>query len=212
MKSKTKKCNTKKHGGMRSTRNKNPPKRLTYGKKSPPKKSKRQTKRQTKQKSKKTKKQKKTQNKTQNKNLNKLLLNNIKETSKEEIHNKCMECGKGFYTSAECPQKLCGYHRRSKHLGSTPYSQKMAYEKVLKQNKPALNTQDMDSIANWSQYNWVHSNPNKKKEEQKAAHMRNIKKYREKASKDAQEIKRAYLDYLNKSKKKLEYDPANPGY
>ena len=108
MKSKTKKCNTKKHGGMRSTRNKNPPKRLTYGKKSPPKKSKRQTKRQTKQKSKKTKKQKK----TQTKKLNKLLLNNIKETSKEEIHNKCMECGKGFYTSAECPQKLCGYHRR----------------------------------------------------------------------------------------------------
>ena len=208
MKSKTKKCNTKKHGGMRSTRMKKPPKRLTYQKKSPPKKSKRQTKRQTK----KTKTQKKTQNKTQTKKLNKLLLNNIKETSKEEIHKKCMECGKGFYTSAECPQKLCGYHRRSKHLGSTPYSHKMAYEKVLKQNKPTLNTQDMDSIANWSQYNWVHSNPNKKKEEQKAAHMRNIKRYREKASKDAQEIKRAYLDYLNKSKKKLEYDPANPGY
>jgi len=44
MKSKTKKCNTKKQGGMRSTRIKKPPKRLTYKKKSPPKKSKRQTK------------------------------------------------------------------------------------------------------------------------------------------------------------------------
>ena len=32
----------------------------------------------------------------------------------------------------------------------------------------------MDSIVNWSQYNWVHSNPNKK-EEQKAAHVEILK-------------------------------------
>ena len=61
MKSKTKKCNTKKHGGMRSTRMKKPPKRLTYEKKST-KKSKRQTKRQTKK-----TKHKKTRNKIQTK-------------------------------------------------------------------------------------------------------------------------------------------------